>query len=65
MRFEIVEKDGFNGIVAKKVILIDDTVKSYKSKDLAPIISIITNNPNRVNLPWSEREKFKLAVGMN
>ena len=65
MRFEIVEKDGFNGIVAKKVILIDDTVKSYKSKDLAPIISIITNNPNRVNLPWSERERFKQAVGMN
>ena len=65
MRFEVVEKDGFNGIVAHKVLLIDDTVKSYKSNDLAPIISIITNNPNRLNLPWSERNKIKMAVGLN
>lgn len=65
MRFEIVEKDGFNGIVAHKVILIDDTVRSYNSKDLAPIIKIITNNQDRVNLTWSDRDKLKMAVGMN
>ena len=56
---------GFNGIVAHKVLLIDDTVKSYKSNELAPIIRIITNNPNRLNLPWSERDKIKMAVGLN
>lgn len=65
MRFEVVEKDGFNGIVANKVLLIDDTVKSYKSPEMIPIISIITNNAKRINLPWSERDKIKKAVGFD
>lgn len=63
MRFEVVEKDGFNGIVANKILLIDDTVKSYTSPEMIPIIGIITNNSKRINLPWSEREKIRKAVG--
>ena len=63
MRFEVVEKDGFNGIVAHKVLLIDDTVKSYTSPEMTPIIGIITNNAKRINLPWSERDRIKKAVG--
>lgn len=65
MRFEVVEKGGLDGPAANKVLLIDDTVKSYTSPKLAPIISIITNNSNRVNLPWSEREKLKKVVGID
>lgn len=65
MRFEIVEKDGFDGRVANKVLLIDDTVKSYSSPKLAPIINIITNNSNRVNLPWSKRDELKKVVGID
>ena len=63
MRFEVVERDGFNGIVSNKVLLIDDTVKSYSSPEMTPIIGIIANKAKRISLPWSERDKIKKAVG--
>ena len=65
MRFEVVEKDGLGGRIANKVLLIDDSVKSYNSTELAPIISIIASNKDRISLPWSNRDRLKMVVGID
>ena len=41
MRFEVVERDGFNGIVSNKVLLIDDVINLLEDKHERKLIDLL------------------------
>ncbi len=61
-QYDFIESDIINRLVSKKIVLLDDTVKSYNSEKVVPFMKVVTSKSNRDNVTWNNRNHLKELV---
>ena len=63
-QYDFIESDVINRLVSKKIVFLDDTVKSYNSEKVAPFMKVITSKFDRENVTWNNRNHVKELIGL-
>ena len=64
-QYDFIESDAINRLVSKKIVLLDDTVKSYSSEKVVPFMKVILSKTDRDNVTWKERNRLKELVSID
>ena len=64
-QYDFIESDAINRLVSKKIVLLDDTVKSYSSEKVVPFMKEILSKTDRDNVTWKERNRLKELVSID
>lgn len=59
LNFDIVENSDVERFVSKKIILIDNNVRSYNSAKIAPYLNLLNGRKNRHIIPWTQRQTIE------
>lgn len=61
-QYDFIESDSINGLVSNKIVLLDDTVKSFNSEKVVPFMKVVTSKANRRNVRWKDRKTIEELV---
>lgn len=63
-QYDYIESDDINKLVSKKIVLLDDTVKSYQSDKVVPFMKVVLSKTNRDNVAWKDRARLEEIVDL-